>query len=81
MGITESKLDYTVPDLEVNLPVYDILRYDRNRNVGGATCYIRKDLCFNERPLSGIWEYYFWHTFDKVETNYYRRFLQTSEPS
>ena len=52
MGITESKLDYTVPDLEVNLPVYDILRYDRNRDVGGATCYIRKDLCFNERPLN-----------------------------
>ena len=52
MGITESKLDHTVPDLEVNLPVYDILQYDRNRNVGGATCYIRKDLCFNKRPLN-----------------------------
>ena len=52
MGITESKLDYTVPDLEVNLPVYDILRYARNRNVGGTTCYIRKDLCFNGRALN-----------------------------
>ena len=52
MGITESKLDHTVPDLEVNLPVYDILRYDGNRNVGGATCYIRKDLCFNKKALN-----------------------------
>ena len=25
IGITESKLDHTVPDLEVNLPGYDIL--------------------------------------------------------
>ena len=49
--IAESKLDDTVPDLEVNLPGYDILRCDRNRNGGGAACYIRKDLCFNTRAL------------------------------
>ena len=34
IGITESKLDHTVPDLEVKLPGYDILRCDRNRNGG-----------------------------------------------
>ena len=47
IGITESKLDHTVPDLEVNLPGYDILRCYRNRNGGGVACYIRKDFCFN----------------------------------
>ena len=52
IGITESKLDHTVPDLEVNLPGYDILRCDRNRNGGGVPCYIRKDLCFNTRALN-----------------------------
>ena len=52
IGITESKLDHTVPDLEVNLPEYDILRCDRNRNGGGVACYIRKDLCFNTRALN-----------------------------
>ena len=52
IGITESKLDHTVPDLEVNLPGYDILRCDRNRNGGGVACYIRKDLCFNTRTLN-----------------------------
>ena len=51
-GITESKRDDTVPDLEVNLPGYDVLRYDRNRNGGGVACYIRKDLCFNTRALN-----------------------------
>ena len=50
--ITESKLDHTVPDLKVNLPGYDILWCDRNRNGGGVACYIRKYLCFNTRPLN-----------------------------
>ena len=52
IGIAEPKLDRTVPDLEVNLPGYDIIRCDRNRNGGGVACYIRKDLCFNTRPLN-----------------------------
>ena len=52
IGITESKLDHTVSDLEVNLPGYDILQCDRNRNGGGVACYIRKDLCFNTRALN-----------------------------
>ena len=50
--ITESKLDHTVPDLEFNLPGYDILRYDRNRNGVGVGCHIRKDLRFNTRLLN-----------------------------
>ena len=50
--ITESKLDHTVLDLKVNLPGYDIISCDRNRNGGGVACYIRTDLCFNTRPLN-----------------------------
>ena len=30
IGITESKLDHTVPDSEATFPGYDILRCDRN---------------------------------------------------
>ena len=51
IGITEPKLDHTVPDPEVNFPGYDILRCDRNRNGSGVACYIRKDLCFSTRNL------------------------------
>ena len=51
MRITESKLDHTVHDSEVNFPGYNILQCDRNRNNGGIICYIRKDLCFNKRIL------------------------------
>ena len=50
-GITESKLDHTVPDLEANFPGYDILGFDRNRNGGGVAWCIRKDLCFNTITL------------------------------
>ena len=52
IGITESKLDPTVPDLEVNLPGYDVLRCNRNRNGGDVAYYIRKDLSFNTRVLN-----------------------------
>ena len=50
-GITESKLDHTVPDSGANFPGYDILRCDKNRNGGGVACYMSKDLCFNTRTL------------------------------
>ena len=49
LGITESKLDNTVTDQEVNICGYSILRKDRNRNGGGVACYIRSDLCFNRK--------------------------------
>ena len=45
IGITESNLDYTIPNSEINFPVYDILQCDRNRNDG------RKYLCFNTKTL------------------------------
>ena len=51
IGLTESKLGYTVLDVEGNLPGYDILRRDRNRNVCGVACYVKRDLCFNTRAL------------------------------
>ena len=47
LGITESKLDSSVSDQEVNMNGYSILRSDRNRNGGSVACYVRGDLCFN----------------------------------
>ena len=51
LGITESKLDGSVTNQEVNISGYNILRNDRNRNGGGVACYIRSDLCFNSRNI------------------------------
>ena len=47
LGITESNLDSSVTNTEVNIYGYSIFRNDRNRNGGGVACYIRKYLCFN----------------------------------
>ena len=47
LGITESKLDSSVMNAEVNINGCSIIRNERNRNVGGVTCYIRNDLCSN----------------------------------
>ena len=42
IGITESKLDDSIMDCEIEISRYDLLRYDRNRNGGGVRvpCYI-----------------------------------------
>ena len=47
LGITESKLDSSVSDQEVNISGYSILRSDRNRYGRGFACYITADLKFN----------------------------------
>ena len=49
IGITESKLDKTVLDGEINLDVYELIRSGRNRHGGGVVCYIRNDISFNVR--------------------------------
>ena len=51
LGITESKLDSSVTNAEVNSNGYSITRNDRNRNGGGAACYIRNELCFNIKNI------------------------------
>ena len=49
IGITESKLDNSISNSEVEIPGYCIHQCDRNRIRGGVACYIREDLCFNLR--------------------------------
>ena len=49
VGITESKLDGSVLDGEINIDGYELVRSDRNRHGGGVACYIRSDISFNVR--------------------------------
>ena len=51
LGITESKLDSSASDQDVNISGYSILRSDRNRYGGGVACYSRTDICFNRRSV------------------------------
>ena len=47
IGISESKLDDSVPTLEIQIDQYDLLRCGRNRHGGGVPCYIRNDIIYN----------------------------------
>ena len=51
LGITESKLDSSVTNMEVNINGYSIIRNDRNRHGGGVACYIKNDSCFNTKKI------------------------------
>ena len=47
IGISESKLDESVLEHEIQINDYQILRCDRNKHGGGVACYIRNDLSCN----------------------------------
>ena len=46
LGIAELILDSSVPNKEVNINGYSIIRNNRNRYGGGVACYIRNNLDF-----------------------------------
>ena len=49
IGISESKLDNSIFDSEIEIDGYNILRFDRNRHGGKVACYLRNDLSFTKR--------------------------------
>ena len=49
IGISETWLDDSISDSEIEIPNYAVLRTDRNRGGGGVCMYIRKNLSFNHR--------------------------------
>lgn len=50
IGVSETWLDDSIADSEVEIPNYNINRRNRNRHGGGVCLYIRSDLTFNPRP-------------------------------
>ena len=46
IGISESKLNSSILDSEVNIVGYAIIRMDRARKRGGVACYIKKSLFY-----------------------------------
>ena len=49
LGISETKLDETIMDSELNIEGYDLIRSDRNRHGGGVAYYIKKERHYNVR--------------------------------
>ena len=48
-AINESKIDESIPDNEISIPRYNLIRKDRNRAGGGVVLYIRDNILFSDR--------------------------------
>ena len=70
IGISETKLDASVLNAEIDIDNYEIIRKDRNRRGGGVACYIRKDICFNQIDIFS----------DKVENICFNILLKNLHP-
>ena len=61
LAATETWLDSSISDGELDVPGFKILRRDRDRNGGGVALFIRSDIAFNPRPdlsadnLEALW--------------------------
>ena len=69
-GISESKLDNSIFDSDIEIYGYHTLRFDRNRHGGVVACYVRNDLSFTKRN-------YFPHN---IETIFIEIFLPKTKP-
>ena len=49
IGISKSKLDESVLQLEIQRNHYDLVGWDRNRNGGGVACNIRSDISYIQK--------------------------------
>ena len=69
LGTTESKINSSVSDQEVNINGYSILSGDRNRNSRVVACYARADLFFCSRNFfsNSIEHALFGSTYPKSE--------------
>ena len=48
-AINESKINELIPDNEISIPGYNLIRKDRNRAGGGVVLYIRDNISFFNR--------------------------------
>ncbi len=59
--VSETWLDNSVTNTEIQIEGFNVIRKDRNRHGGGVATYIRSDLAFSERNdlqsinLESVW--------------------------
>ena len=51
IGITESRLDKSIFESEIQIDNYDLLQCDRSRNGGDDACYIRSDISYVQKDF------------------------------
>ena len=95
IGVSESKLDESVLQSEIQINNYDLLRRDRNRNGGGVACYIRSDISYIQKQYfpEEIENIFFeillpktklivvWIIYSLPTENYFREILNKNFPS
>ena len=70
IGLSETKLDDSVFDAEINIEGYTLIRSDRNRHGGGVACYVKQHLTFDVK-------YYF---SNEIENIFIDIFLPKTKP-
>ena len=68
--MSETKLDDSVFDAEINIEGYTLIRSDRNRHGGGVACYVKQHLTFDVK-------YYF---SNEIENIFIDIFLPKTKP-
>ena len=71
LAVTETWLDESVTNAEIELNGYIVNRKDRNRKGGGVCLYIRSDIAFNPKPELST---------DDLESLYVNIFLPKTKP-
>ena len=49
IGFSETRLDKSFSDEDVEIPDFEIIRKDRNRNGGGVCAFLRSDINYRDR--------------------------------
>ena len=70
IGLSETKLDDSVFDAEVNIEGYNLVRSDRNRHGGGIACYVKQHLSFDVKSYFS----------NEIENFFIEIFLPKSKP-
>ena len=95
IGVSESKLDESVLQSEIQINNYDLISRDRNRNDGGVACYIRSDISYIQKQHfpEEIENIFFeillpktklivvWIIYSLPTENYFREILNKNFPS
>ena len=95
IGVSESKLDESVLQSEIQINNYDLLSRDRNRSDGGVACYIRSDISYIQKQHfpEEIENIFFeillpktklivvWIIYSLPTENYFREILNKNFPS
>ena len=61
ISFSETMLDSSINDSEIEIENYTVIRKDRNRNGGGVCVYVRADICFyvrtelNHNDIEAVW--------------------------